>query len=349
MKHTIKVNATAFGVALCFFAAGCNQIFSLKPEHLATDSGVDLGSSADATRDATSDVRDAVVADAPFDAGADQSVDAGRDASADSPSEARADVPSDRPAGDGGLATDAGTDRGPTRSCQGTQGPTPINIDNRFCVDSTPVTNDQYAAFLAATAQSPVPQPVGCQWNAVFTPDYFPYSATVGSLPVRDVDFCDAWSYCQWAGKRLCGVLDHQGSSISNFDRVLDGELYYACSGGAGHPLTYSYSSDGTVDPTACDTDVCNGTTVTKFGQIDPVGNPRCQSIVYPGLYDLNSAVEVWLDMCLAGDATDGSGDTCRLSTPLFCDQRCDVSGNGAPRNAPGAGTIGMRCCSDLD
>jgi hypothetical protein len=312
-------------------AAGCNSIFGLNP--------VTLDAGQDSAGEGAPGARDSGVADQSLDVGRDAPRDAAAD---DAPVDhAVVDAPADPPSADAGA--DVPT---PPPGCQGTKGPTPVNIDGMFCVDSTPVTNAQYADFLSQATPATLSQPAVCQqWNTTFTPTSgYPFHAGVENYPVVYVNYCDAWAYCHWAGKRLCGRV---GFPTAAFGDVLSGELYYACSGGATHPHAYSYGD--TLDPSACDTDVCVDGSATSSGHIDPVGvNKRCQSIVYPGLYDLNNALEVILDMCETGDASDGSGDVCQLSNPDYCEEECATTGNYLGRSYS-SGMAGIRCCSDFD
>lgn len=70
-----------------------------------------------------------------------------------------------------------------------------------FYMDRYPVTNAQYAAFIAATGH-PTPK----YWThaphmGVENP--FPIGAKHGRHPVVGVSYTDAVAYCEWAGKRL--------------------------------------------------------------------------------------------------------------------------------------------------
>src|SRR5258708_37508752 len=84
-----------------------------------------------------------------------------------------------------------------------TAGPTMVNIGS-FCIDSTEVTADQYMQFLTAKGGDVSGQPLACaSWNRSFVPVGWPSGA--GAQAVSGVNWCMAFMYCAWAGKRLCG------------------------------------------------------------------------------------------------------------------------------------------------
>ena len=70
-----------------------------------------------------------------------------------------------------------------------------------FYIDRHPVTNAQYAAFMAATGH-PAPK----YWThapQMGAAEPFPIGARHGSHPVVGISYADALAYCKWTGKRL--------------------------------------------------------------------------------------------------------------------------------------------------
>jgi hypothetical protein len=188
---------------------------------------------------------------------ADDGGDAGEDTLADAPGvDGGADVPGDKqaptdsgaPPGDGGadasgadsgIVADTGSpDVGADTGCPGTAGPTPVQAGS-ICIDSTEVTNDQYAQFLTAGV-SLAGQPAVCSWNTTYVQSVSP-AANTGDFPVAYVDWCDAYAFCKWAGKRLCGrigggsVTPGAGQSNAGVD-----QWYYACSQAGARVYPYS-------------------------------------------------------------------------------------------------------------
>ncbi len=108
---------------------------------------------------------------------------------------------------------------------------------SRFLLGNTEVTNEQYARFLAATAE-----PAGPYWHQGHHPgeplykDHTPYGwtgagastwSTSPAGPVVGVDWYDAYAYCAWAGLRL----------------PTEAELEYAARGTDGR--AYPWGDDG--------------------------------------------------------------------------------------------------------
>lgn len=121
---------------------------------------------------------------------------------------------------------DGGARRGTPESCEDVRGgpkmvyvETPSGIG--YCIDETPVTQAQYAEFLASVKSKPGSEHKKCSGNMTYEPelpecfissrgdkpseeDFYTPDLTP-DRPIFCVDWCDAVAFCQWAGKRLCG------------------------------------------------------------------------------------------------------------------------------------------------
>src|SRR5262249_40663852 len=107
--------------------------------------------------------------------------------------------------------------------------------------------------------------------------------------PVHAVDWCDAFAYCAWAGKRLCGRI--AGGSVDptfGTDLASESEWYNACSRGGQHAYPYG----DTYDPRAC-----NGLEYgAGTGPQLPVGSLSSCTGGFAGLFDMSGNVSEWED-----------------------------------------------------
>ena len=229
------------------------------------------------------------------------------------------------------------TDGGAAASvCPSGRGPRMVQLPNAdggsFCIDSTEVTNAQYAAFLADKTKDTSGQPTFCAQNTTFDIPVADYDAIKclfdpnarATYPVMCVTWCNARTFCVWAGKRLCSMQT---------------EWQAACT--SGGPYTYEYAK-GPVEG-ACVDDTFDGGPA-------PVGSdPSCHSPIppYSGVYDLIGNVQEWGEPC--------SGNVCPLSPgrygwpPVACNPPLGPGSNGLMTvvGDPTAGQ-GFRCCATL-
>lgn len=238
-----------------------------------------------------------------------------------------------------------------------------------YCIDQREVTKGEYASFLAQVdAKAPV-QPPECAWNDRFSPVlYDPYdpnwdgNSGPGTCDVQSwqldaqadhavvcVDFCDAWAYCQAAGKRLCGI---QGSNASKVNLQADpsaadqlkasaqNEWYDACSSGGKFKFPYgdSYAAGTCVDETALKNKGQAALDVAK------VGSDACHGVGagYEEVYDSSGDVWEWINVC-AGPGCLISGGAWKVFQ--VSDLQCDAAGLTTMRQTDAV--TGFRCCAD--
>lgn len=255
----------------------------------------------------------------------------------------------DAPALDTGLLdtglSDAGVDApvdGPMDACPGTGGPSSVRVDAvydggltvRFCIDSTEVTIGQYAEFLAHASVDDSTNSPHCRWKE----SYNPGSSGDPNLPVALVDWCDAYAFCAWAGKHLCGDVD--GSTVSNPDDWAHVAPTYVCTNGARQ--SYPYGTE--YDESACVTDRHDA----GVGPLPVASLPTCEGAV-PGVYDLVGNVWEYIDIC-DEDTTDGGSPSvaCGFAGAAY-DANGPSYGCGSYSAYPRSGTsaaVGFRCCS---
>jgi formylglycine-generating enzyme required for sulfatase activity len=109
---------------------------------------------------------------------------------------------------DPGARADAASDGGATPQCPAPAGRPGVRVSaeaGTWCIDSTEVTRADYGVFVASTDPGSSPQPSFCSWNGSFIPQEGWTDSPHDDRPVTKVSWCDAYMYCAWAGKRLCG------------------------------------------------------------------------------------------------------------------------------------------------
>jgi len=119
-------------------------------------------------------------------------------------------------------------------------------IEQGFFVARTPVTNAQYARFVAATGREP--------------PEHWEGQAPPGELrdhPVVYVSWHDVVAYAEWAGVRLLTEQEWEKAA-----RGIDGRIY---------------PWGDTFDPARCNTDESGISTTTPVGRYSPDGDSLCR------------------------------------------------------------------------
>jgi sulfatase modifying factor 1 len=210
----------------------------------------------------------------------------------------------------------------------------PLVVVDSYCIDQTEVTNKQYLAFLAANVD-PKTQPGFCSWNGTFAPSCGMLLSN--DMPVACVDWCDAYAFCAWAGKRLCGrigggAVDKAGAGDPNA-----GQWYRACS----HAGTRAFPYGNAYMPGAC----CDISS-SMAGARTVATSSKCVG-GYPGIYDMNGNVNEWEDSCTG---SSGMSDQCLIRGGAFDDsfanEACAVAMNASQFRSQADPTIGIRCCA---
>lgn len=239
---------------------------------------------------------------------------------------------------------DAGVDA--RKTCPSGRGPAMVAIDETYCIDSTEVTQAQYAAFLAADAGGAfLPDSGVCAWKTGFEPrntnELCRWDPSKNpNLPVACVDWCDAYAFCAWAGKRLCGAID--GGPVpwegdADTDPNQD-EWYRACSKAGTRRFPYG---DVWQDEACLDRDA------GQQGVGDAGSRPGCVG-GYDGLWDMVGSVFEFENSC-SGD--NGKTDLCKVRGgswfhPEATFSSCVGVGRRDTRDEWN-NDFGIRCCAD--
>jgi len=234
--------------------------------------------------------------------------------------------------GTGGAGAGQGGDGGANDApCAGHELPLMVRVGS-YCIDSTEVTNEQYAKFtINPLAPSEVPD---CEWKTIWAkPNYI---SSQSNDPVGMVDWCDAKAYCQWAGKRLCGRIGGGAQPENSSDGVNENldEWYRVCSDGG--KLRFSYGQ--TYDATKCN---------SSSGGMKPVASmPECVS-AQGRVFDLLGNTWEWVNACteLTSDGKDKVQCEHRGGSCGFDEQSCLAHLTQARTFR--VSDIGIRCCSD--
>ena len=225
-----------------------------------------------------------------------------------------------------GPPLDAGVDA----VCPGTAGPAAVRV-GAFCIDSTEVTHKDYSVFLARSTAPADAGPLVCASKTTHAPSG---AAATPTSPQTFVDWCDAYAYCAWAGKRLCGSVAG-GPSGSLVDST--NQWFTACSHTADGNHTFPYGS--AFKPLACNApEVDAGGTVPVASLAECVGG-------YAGIYDMTGNVYEWEDSCtMAGGLTSCVQRSGSFVDPPGASQTCAYARSVALTIADN--DIGFRCCS---
>ncbi|MEO7111182.1 MAG: SUMF1/EgtB/PvdO family nonheme iron enzyme, partial [Polyangiaceae bacterium] len=196
--------------------------------------------------------------------------------------------------------------------------------------------------FLAALAAgATISQPAECAFNTdAGTTDFNADKLT----PVTNVDWCDAYAFCAWAGKRLCGKIGGGPLTTTSIGDPSMSEWMRACTiAPDGGTQIYPYGD--TPSATAC-----NGAELDAGKVAEIASLPACVGGA-PGVFDMSGNVDEWDNGC---DHATGSGDCCDTRGGGFHDfeTACGI-GDVLPANCAGRtrgethSDVGIRCCSD--
>jgi formylglycine-generating enzyme required for sulfatase activity len=212
-----------------------------------------------------------------------------------------------------------------------------------FGIDATEVTRAQYAKFYVDKAGDTSGQIGVCAWNASLAPlNEWPPTDEL-DYPVTWVDWCDAYAYCQWAGKRLCGKIGGGSVPYVDWTNPAVDQWFAACTSGGVYSFPYGDSYDGL----ACYCDDYVGNVDAWPRSVGGLATCQSPHPNYAGVFDLSGNVSEWEDQC---NSENGPNDNCRTRGGQVRDTvaslRCDANSD-YKRSGNGGLNIGFRCCSN--
>ena len=211
--------------------------------------------------------------------------------------------------------------------------------DGGFCIDSTEVTNAQFNDYVVTGVNgAPLGKhlPQACTVGVAPAPERVS-DPRLADLPVsgQALTFCYAWSYCEWAGKRLCGGLG-DGGVVSSAADPHDLEWYYACANGS-RDTTYAYGDE--VEDGACN--------VSSGAPADAGAHARCHGLdgSFAQVFDLTGNVGEYVNnvdgtgnLAAVGSTFDPAYNSGDLGTCAFA--------KGFNGTVQGIDAVGFRCCA---
>jgi formylglycine-generating enzyme len=203
-----------------------------------------------------------------------------------------------------------------------------------FCIDRAEATNARYALFLQGGG---VAQPSECRHNDSFVPrSGWPFEPGRDLFPVHSIDWCDAYAFCSWWGKKLCGRIGGGEVSVADAPNAAQSEWATACSAGGARQFPY----EGAYDRMRC-----NGEGMAAA----PIGAFTSCEGGYPGIFDMSGNLEEWVDAC-DPQPGPGSNDLCVSLGGGFMGVEVQLGCNSwvSDLRSQATASRGVRCCRDL-
>jgi formylglycine-generating enzyme required for sulfatase activity len=203
-----------------------------------------------------------------------------------------------------------------------------IPADTPYCIDATEVTVAQYHEFFRDGTKPALP--LECAGKT----GYDSFNSDADPKFPAEAEWCDAWSYCAWAGKHLCGKIGGGATPMGGLGLTGTSQWYRACSRDSTREYPYGPYVAGN----------CNDG--NPSGSLGEVGSfKKCEG-GYDGIFDMSGNLAEWENACTpAPDGGTHDEDLCAYrggeSTSPPGDVKCAAEAT-SPRSF---GIYGIRCC----
>jgi len=229
-----------------------------------------------------------------------------------------------------------------------------------YCMDERETVYAEYKEFLHAKGEDTTGQPAQCDWNDSFVPDLSENSLdclpehwqidTEPNRAVNCVDVCDAWSYCRWAGKRMCGVRGGDPAKLNVFgdDEVgqigtsIESEWFNVCS--QGGKTKYPYGD--TYEPGICIDESKVQASGDGVLEVRDESDSDCHGAISPycDVSNMSGSISEWVNICRNSGCVVQGGHYSKVAGPesLACAESLGVAATPSQNFARG-----IRCCAD--
>jgi len=236
-----------------------------------------------------------------------------------------------------------------------------------YCIDEREAVFGEYKEFIAEKGNDFGAQPSECEWNKDYGPvSVIDRSDIGGDMPpihcgptlaeanpdraVGCLDFCDAYAYCSWAGKRLCGlrgaasgkvnVIDSQytyesGSRAGDLAGSVESEWFNVCSQGGATVFPYGNEAE----PGRCVDHVKTAAEGEDARCVRDTANSQCRGTEapYDQVYNMSGGEGQWVNICVSEVCMFQGGGIDEVYS-------CKGALGAADIRRPDAG---VRCCAD--
>ncbi|MCL2825175.1 MAG: formylglycine-generating enzyme family protein [Polyangiaceae bacterium] len=235
----------------------------------------------------------------------------------------------------------------------------PVDEGNPYCIDARQTTYGEYKQFVEAKGNDFSGQPPECDWNDDYGPKPWRRHPAAYDIieqcgptladanpnhAVRCLDFCDAWAYCSWAGKRLCGVRGEANGKVSKYEwdapnelaKSVRSEWFNVCSQAGTSQFAYGNEEQ---------TGICAGVKTGAETDVLAIEENACHGSrpPYDQVFDMTGVVGEWINICY----DDGGGcgaHAIQLRSDFVFDMSCAANFHNSVLTKT---WYGVRCCAD--